>query len=99
MMWVKRRFQFAEYAPYMDLLEKLLMANPTLYQEFIMVSVKTEDKSGESEYYVGVPNKALLARFDGFTPVEESELPKEIDTVLIADQTKEPFRSRFRFKE
>lgn len=99
MIWVKRRFQFAEYGQYMDLLERLLMANPTLYQEFIMVSVKTEDKPGESGYYVGVPHKALLAGFDGFTPVEESELPKEIDTVLIADQTKEPFRSRFRFKE
>ena len=59
MMCVKRRFQHADYAPYMDLLEKLLFANPTLYQEFIMVSTKTEDKPGESEYYVGVPHKAL----------------------------------------
>jgi hypothetical protein len=98
MMWVKRCFQYADYAPYMDLLEKRLMANPTLYQEFIMVSIETGDKPGESEYYVGVPHKALLQGFEGFTPVEESELPKEIDSVLIADQTKEPFRSRFRFK-
>jgi hypothetical protein len=55
----EKKIQFAEYAPYMNLLERLLMANPTLYQEFIMVSTKTEDKPGESEYYVGVPHKAL----------------------------------------
>ena len=98
MYWAKRRFRYADYAPYMDRLEKLLMTNPTLYQEFIMVSVETGEEVGESEYYVGVPHKALLIGFDGFTSVEESELPKEIDTLHIADATKQPFQSRFQFK-
>jgi hypothetical protein len=35
----------------------------------------------------------------GFTSVRELELPKEIDIVLVADQTKGPFTSRFRFRK
>ena len=97
MVWAKRRFAYAEFAPYQDLLGKLLFTFPIQYPEFIMVSVKAEGP-GESDYYVGVPNKALLAGFDGFQDVSEAQLPKEIDTLLIADATKEPFKSRFEFK-
>ena len=96
MIWGKRQFAFAEFAPYQAIMEKLLMANPALYQEFIMVSTKTE-KRGTETYWVGVPNEMLLIPFDGFDRVEERELPKEIDTLLIADATKEPFTSRFKF--
>jgi hypothetical protein len=78
----------------MDLLEKLQMVNAALYREFMMVSVKTS-KFGTEDYYVGVPNKALLALFDGFDPVEEAELPKPIDTLHVADVTE--FESRFQF--
>lgn len=97
MFWVKRRFEYADYAPYMDRLEKLMMANAADYQQFIMVSTKT-DKPGVSEFYIGVPRKELLQVFDGFTPVEEASLPREIDTLHLADATKEPFQSRFRFR-
>jgi hypothetical protein len=34
MIWIKRRFNAADYAPYMDRLEKLLMTNATLYREW-----------------------------------------------------------------
>jgi hypothetical protein len=98
MFWAKRRFAYAEFAPYQDMMEKLLMANATLYREFIMVSVKAGDP-GENDYYVGLPNKSLLAPFDGFQEVSEAQLPKEIDTLLVADATKEPFTSRFKFKD
>jgi hypothetical protein len=40
------------------------------------IRASTGDKPGESDYYVGVPHKTLLQGFEGFTPVEESELPK-----------------------
>ena len=95
MFWAKRRFSFAEYAPYQNRLEQLLFANPTRYAEFIMVSTSTDDP-GVSDYYVGVPNQSLLVGFDGFEPVAEPELPKEIDSLHIGDATKEPFKSRFR---
>lgn len=97
MIWGKRRFMYADYSPYFDLLEKLLLANGQLYREFIMVSVDTE-KAGEGEIYVGVPNKAFMAAFDGFEPVEESALPKVIDTLHIADSTTDEFKSRFEFR-
>ena|SRR5712692_9381014 len=99
MYWIKRRFRYADYAPYMDKLEKLLMANATMYQEFLMVSTEVEGNPMESDYYMGVPHKALAIGFDGFTPVQESELPKVIDTFHLGDATKKPFQSRFRFKE
>ena len=68
MVWGKRRFAFADYKPYFDRLEKLLMANAQRYAQFIMVSTKVDAR--ESDYYVGVPDNALLALFDGFEPVE-----------------------------
>ena len=98
MEWVKRLFQYAEYAPYMDKLGELQMQNPALYQEFMMVAVKKWHRGTEDEYYIGVPDNRFLVWFDGFTPVAESELPKEIDMVLLADQTKKTFASRFRFR-
>lgn len=52
-----------------------------------------------SEYYVGVPNKVLFAVFDGFEEVSEGELPKEIDTLLLAAAGETEFTSRFKFKD
>jgi hypothetical protein len=37
MIWMKRDFAYADYAPAMGELEKLLMASGPLYAEFIMV--------------------------------------------------------------
>jgi hypothetical protein len=98
MIWAKRRFAYADYSPYFDRMEKLVMANPTLYRQFIMVSTKT-DGPGESMYYVGVPNETFMAMFDGFERVSEAGLPKIIDTLHIADAATDEFTSRFKFKE
>lgn len=98
MVWLKRRFEWADYSPYMDCLGKHMLENARLYQEFMMVSTKTDDP-GISDYYVGLPNEAFLQGFDGFERVGENELPKRIDVLLVADATKEPFKSRFHFGE
>lgn|SRR5262245_32674932 len=97
MFWAKRRFSYAEYAPYQELLGRLSLAHPTFYPEFIMVTTNT-DKRGVSDYFIGLPNQSLFVGFDGFEPVREDDLPKEIDSVLVADTTKEPFKSRFRLR-
>lgn len=98
MKWAKRQFRFADYSPYFDRLEKLLMTNPALYRQFIMVSTEM-GQAGTSEYYVGVPDKKFLSAFDGFEEIEESKLPKQIDTLHIADSTTEEFKSRFQFRQ
>jgi hypothetical protein len=97
MFWGKRSFSRADYAPYQDKIAKLMMDNATLYKQFIMVSTKTEN-SAVSVYYVGVPSEAFLVGFDGFEKVQESELPKIIDTLDVADATKDEFISRFKFR-
>jgi hypothetical protein len=97
MIWAKRRFDGIEYVPFMDLMEKLLMANAARYAEFVMVSVKT-DKPLVDDYYVGLPDKMFLPMFERFEPVGDDALPKIIDTCLISgDQAAEPF-SRFTFR-
>jgi hypothetical protein len=97
MVWIKRRFNAADYAPYMKRLENLLMANASRYPEFLMVSTKT-DEPLVSDYYIGVPNESFLIGFDGFERVAENDVPKEIDSFHLGDATKEPFKSRFRFR-
>jgi len=97
MIWLKRRFYAAEFGPYQDKLGELMMAMPARYAEFLMVSTETE-KPLVSDYYVGLPLAELASVFDGFGEVSEVELPREIDTFLLGDQTKEPFTSRFRFR-
>jgi Pentapeptide repeats (8 copies) len=73
------------------------LQNPTLQSQFIMVSIDT-DARGESDYYVGVPDQTFLADFDGFEIVAETDLPREIDAVLYADQSSENFTRRFRLR-
>jgi hypothetical protein len=98
MIWAKRRFKFANYAPYQERLRKLSLQNPGLHSQFIMVSIGT-DARGESDYYVGVPDQTFLADFDGFEIVHETDLPREIDAVLYADQSSENFTRRFRLRK
>jgi hypothetical protein len=100
MIWAKRRFEKldVDYAPYQETMWKLMLANAQQYQEFLMFSVEV-GPLGESDYYIGLPAKAFIAAFDGFQEVSEVELPKEIDTFLLGDQTKEPFTNRFKFRE
>jgi hypothetical protein len=97
MIWGKRDFDGPAYGPYQDRLQQLLFAHPGQYREFIMVATDT-DRPGISTYWVGVPSEILFTPFDGFERVKEAELPKEIDALLVADATKEPFTSRFKFK-
>jgi hypothetical protein len=94
MYWAKRQFEWADYAPYQDLLEELLMANPTLYREFMMFSIKLN--AGKSDVYIGVPKKELLASFGGFEPVNEAGVPKIVDSLLVADAN--AFGERFEFR-
>jgi hypothetical protein len=80
MVWGKRRLGNTEYFPAMDLLEELQMANAA--RVLIMVSVETSNPRIE-DYYVGVPNKALLALFDGFAEAEKADLPKQVSSVQV----------------
>jgi hypothetical protein len=82
MIWGKRSFSGADYAPYQDKIVKLMLANPTRYKQFIMVSKKTADRAVDV-VYAGVPSEALLAGFDGFERVQEADLPKVIDALLV----------------
>jgi hypothetical protein len=61
----------------------------------MMVSTNTDDP-GVSDFYVGVPNGAFMAVFDGFERVEESQVPKVIDTLHIGDANE--IERRFQFK-
>ena len=98
MIWAQRRFAFAEYAPYQDRLEKLLMSNALLYRQFIMVCTDVAGEPGVSDYYVGMPSEEFLADLDGFEQVSEHELPKLIDSLCVADASTDEFKSRFRFR-
>jgi hypothetical protein len=94
MIWAKRQFKNADYLPYFKNFETLLLANAPLYREFLMVSVKV--KAATDEIYIGLPSEVFLQSFDGFERVDETAVPKLVDTLLIGDQN--VFRSRFEWK-
>jgi hypothetical protein len=97
MIWGKRPFANAHFARYQDRLVKLLYANPAQYREFMMVGTNTDDPAVRV-YYVGVPMEAFMEAFDGFEIVDGNDLPKEIDSSIVADVDSEEFQSRFRFR-
>jgi hypothetical protein len=96
MVWGKRACSSAEFGRYHDHLLKLLYANPAHYQEFMMVSTKTEDPTLRM-YYVGVPLEKFTEGFERFEYVPDEELPKVIDTVIVADVKSAEFITRFRY--
>jgi hypothetical protein len=99
MIWGKRRFKLADYAPYQVRLAKLMLENPSIHSQFIMVSTAT-NVPDVFEYYVGVPSQTFFADFDGFQNVDESDLPDEIDEVKFAgDKTHNDFTRRFRLRK
>jgi hypothetical protein len=51
----------------------LMLENPSLHSQFIMVSTVT-DVPNVFNYYVGVPSQTFFADFDGFIIVDESDL-------------------------
>ena len=75
-----------------------VLANGALYREFIMVSTKTSDPFVD-DFYLGLPSKTFLALFDGFEEITESDLPKVINTLHIADASTDEFKSRFHFAD
>jgi hypothetical protein len=93
----KTPFRICGLFAYFDHLEKLMMAAPTQYRQFMMVSTDT-DEPGVSDFYVGVPNEAFMAWFDGFERVEESQVPKVIDTLHIGDANEIERRFQFRHR-
>jgi hypothetical protein len=95
--WGKRQLSDSEFARYHDRLVKLLYRYPTRYQEFMMVNTKTENPSARM-YYVGVPTDVFMQAFDGFELVKDQDLPKEIDTVIVADVRSDEFENRFQFR-
>ena len=97
MIWITRKFSYVDYGPYMDKLEKLMMVNAQNYSQFIMVSTDTSDV-GVSNYFIGLPSAAFVEPFDGFSGIDERDLPKEVNTILIADSNTPEFKSRFVFK-
>jgi hypothetical protein len=97
MFWAKRDFKYTNYRPYQDALAELQAIYAHRHSQFIMVSID-KISPGLSTYYVGVPERFLLATFDGFEAVTESELPQFIDSLLLADITSKEFSKRFEFE-
>jgi hypothetical protein len=98
MNWGKRTLSDIEdFGRYHEQLLKLLYSNPGRYQEFMMVTTKTEDPASRM-YFVGVPPEVPTGAFEGFEYVSDEELPKEIDSVIVAAVESEEFTSRFRYR-
>jgi hypothetical protein len=95
MIWGKRLFSGVDYWPYQDRIVQLMLTNPTLHKQFIMVSTKTADR-GAIAIYVGVPSEVHFVGFGSFERVQEADLPMIIDALLAGDRTTEEFTSRFR---
>ena len=85
MIWIKRQFRFAEFAPYQNRLGEFTFENAG--DEFFMVSMG-------NDYFVGLPSEEFHSHFDGFEVVNEADLPKEVK-VLVGDTNSQEFKRLF----
>ena len=82
MTWIKRRFAYDEYKPYLEALQKLASDNPD--KDFVMASKRFAD-AHLSEYYIGLSDAAFAGRFRDFEPTSPSQLPDGFDRILFGD--------------
>lgn len=82
MIWAKRKFEGVDYKPYMDRIGQLQLNSGQRYREFLMVTVREPGKAAQ-DCYIGIPDKMLMALFDGFEPMAEADLPKVVDSLLV----------------
>jgi hypothetical protein len=85
MVWVKRRFAYDEYKPYLEMLQRLASDYPD--KNFIMTSKRFAD-AHLSEYYVGMSDASFTTNFRDFEPADPSQLPNNFDKILFGDRAK-----------
>jgi hypothetical protein len=68
---------------YMETIGALQFEDPSSVGELMMVGRDVDGR--HQDVYISVPSRELLARFDGFEAVSETELPKQIDFIHIAE--------------
>jgi len=92
MIWAKRDFQFAEYAPYQVQFEELhfKLGGPAA-----MMMVMAKKNARLSDVIISLPDAKFLRMFEGFEIIDESELPKEV-SILCVNHATDDFEKRFK---
>ena len=60
-----------------------------------MLCAKSDTPDFKTRLYVGLPDPSLLASYDGFTPVAESELPRSGHLLFGSEAA---FEAHFRWR-
>jgi hypothetical protein len=97
MIWAKQRVSHTACMIYMETIGALQFEDPSSVGELMMVGLDVDGR--HQDVYISVPSRELLARFDGFEAVSETELPKEIDFIHIAEHTSGNFKKRFTLRD
>jgi hypothetical protein len=85
MILAKRRFQHADYGPYMDRIADLQLKYPDKHEQFVMTARRVDaPEPGWRNYYVGVPDETFLQDFDGFQRINEEAVPNDMENILVA---------------
>jgi hypothetical protein len=85
MAWIKRRFAYDEYEPYLETLQRLASDYPE--KDFFMASKQFAD-AHLSEYFIGLSDASFTMNFRDFEPADPSQLPNNFDKVLFGDGAK-----------
>ena len=97
MIWAKQRVAHTACMIYMKTIGALQFEHPSSVGELMMVGRDVDGR--HQDVYISVPSRELLARFDGFEAVSETELPKEIDFIHVAEHTSGEFEKRFTLRD
>jgi hypothetical protein len=97
MIWAKQRVSHTACMIYMKTIGALQFEHPSSVGELMMVGRDVDGR--HQDVYISVPSRELLARFDGFEAVSETELPKEIDFIHVAEHTSGEFEKRFTLRD
>jgi len=71
MIWAKQRVSHAACMIYMETIGALQFEDPSSVGELMMVGRDVDGR--HQDVYISVPSRELLARFDGFEAVSETQ--------------------------
>jgi len=88
-VWATKTGNLAETSEVQKSVEQLVMANPTSYGDFMMLTASA-DYPKTFQLFIGVP-EAFLRLFPGFSKIDPMKMPDHMSALVVSDKFPQNF--------